>query len=262
MGALPLAAGTTARDIDADGVPAILCERDGANDDVVFIYFHGGGYRIASALAYRSYGTHLASACRVRVLLVDYRLAPENKFPAAVDDAVASYRWVLAQGTSANRVVIGGDSAGGGLTAALLLSARDHGLPRPAGGVCLSPWVDLTNTAFTYETRADTDTMFSKSAADQAAGLYLDGHDPTDPLASPVFGDWSGIPPLLIQVGDVEVLLDDAARLADAARQAGVDVEHHVYAEMPHVWQLQYPAFPETVEAVDEIAAFIARVTS
>lgn len=261
MGNLPLAEGTSAKEIDAGGVPAIVVTRDAGQDDPTFLYFHGGGYRIASALAYRSYGSHLASACKARVVLVDYRLAPENPFPAAVDDAVASYRWLLDDGVPANRIILGGDSAGGGLTAALLLAAKQQGLPLPAGAVCLSPWVDLTITADSYDTRKDTDKMFGREAALAARELYLGDHDPTDPLASPVFGEWSGMPPLLIQVGDTESLLDDAARLAATATAAGVDVEHHVYPDMPHVWQLNYPAYPEAVDAVNEIAAFIARVT-
>jgi acetyl esterase/lipase len=261
MGNLPLADGTSATEVDANGVHAILCTRDGGDGDPVFVYFHGGGYRLASALAYRAYGSHLAKAAQARVLLVDYRLAPENPFPAAVDDALAAYQWVLDNGTPASRVVIGGDSAGGGLTAALLLAAKDRGMPLPAGGVCLSPWVDMTLTADTYETRAAVDKLFSKASAEEASTIYLVGHDPKDPLVSPVFGAWAGMPPLLIQVGDAEVLLDDAAQLASVAAAAGVDVEHHVYAEMPHVWQLSYPAYPEAVDAVTQIGEFVRRVT-
>jgi acetyl esterase/lipase len=262
MSGLPLAEGTSATEVDAGGVHAILCTREGGDGDPVFVYFHGGGYRLASALAYRAYGSHLAKACEARVLLVDYRLAPENPFPAAVDDAVAAYQWVLQQGTPAGRVVIGGDSAGGGLAAALLLALRDRGIALPAGGVCLSPWVDMTLTAGSYESRGTVDKLFSLASAEEASKLYLAGHDPKDPLVSPVFGSWSGMPPLLIQVGDAEVLLDDAAQLASVAAAAGVDVEHHVYAEMPHVWQMSYPAYPEAVDAVEQIAVFVRRVTA
>jgi monoterpene epsilon-lactone hydrolase len=262
MGGLPLAEGTSAAEVDAGGVRSILCTRDGGDGDPVFVYFHGGGYRLASALAYRAYGSNLAKACEARVLLVDYRLAPENPFPAAVDDAVAAYQWVLQQGTPPGRVVIGGDSAGGGLTAALLLALRDRGVALPAGAVCLSPWVDMTLTAGSYESRAAADKLFSLASAEEASKLYLNGHDPKDPLVSPVFGSWTGMPPLLIQVGDAEVLLDDAAQLASVAAAAGVDVEHHVYAEMPHVWQMSYPAFPEAVDAVRQIGDFVRRVTS
>jgi monoterpene epsilon-lactone hydrolase len=261
MGKLPLADGTTAEEVDADDFAGILCTRLEDAGDPTLVYFHGGGYRLASALAYRSFGSHLASVCRARVLLVDYRLAPENPYPAAVEDAVAAYRWVLAGGATPSQVVVAGDSAGGGLAAALLLALRDRGLPLPAGAILSSPWADLTITAATYSTNAATDALFSKASATEAAALYLGDHDPRDPFVSPVFGDWSGIPPLLIQVGDTEVLLDDSARLESVAGESGVEVSRHVYPDMPHVWQTSYPAYPEAVEAVEEMAAFIARVT-
>jgi acetyl esterase/lipase len=158
--------------------------------------------------------------------------------------------------------VIGGDSAGGGLAAALALRARDEGLPLPAGVVCLSPWADLTNRAGSYTRCAESDVLFSKMSADEAAGLYLNGADPSDPMASPVRGDWAGLSPLLIQASECEVLVDDATGLADEARRAGVDVELHLYPDMPHVWQMHYPLFPEAVQAVDQVCEFVARVTS
>ena len=262
MGNLPLAAGTSAEEVDAAGVSAIVCTRDGGEDDPWLVYFHGGGYRICSARAYRAHGSQLAAACRSRVLLVDYRLAPEHPFPTAVHDALAAYRWLLGQGVAPGRVVIAGDSAGGGLTAALLLAAARDGVALPAGGVCLSGWLDLTNSGETFTTNAATDVLFPKASADEAAGQYLQGQDATDPLASPLFGDWSGMPPLLLMNGSIESLAADSARLADTARAAGVDVTHTVYADMPHVWQTAYPAYPEAVQAVEEIAAFIARVTA
>lgn len=262
MGDLPLAEGTAAEALDANGVAAIVCTRAGGESDPWLVYFHGGGYRICSARAYRAHGSQLATACQARVLLVDYRLAPEHPFPAAVEDAVAAYRWLLDQGVDPGRVVAGGDSAGGGLTAALLLAAKRDGLPVPAGGILLSGWLDLTNEADSYERNAATDTMFPKSSADEAAALYLQGQDPRDPLASPVFGDWTGMPPLLVLNGSIESLYDDSVRITETARAAGVDVTHTVYEGMPHVWQTNYPAFPEAVQAVEEMAAFIERVTA
>jgi epsilon-lactone hydrolase len=157
MGQLPLAPGTTAVAVDANGVEAFLQMREGGDGDPLVIYFHGGGYRIASALAYRAYCSHFVARGGVRVLNVHYRLAPEHPFPAAVDDAVHAYEWALANGTPAARTVIAGDSAGGGLVAAALIAIRDRGLPLPAGGICLSPWVDLTNT-----NRAPTSTRCSR----------------------------------------------------------------------------------------------------
>ena len=158
-------------------------------------------------------------------------------------------------------VIISGDSAGGGLAAALALRVRDEGLSLPSGVVCLSPWTDLTNAGASYVRCADTDAWFSKSAADEVAANYLHGADPTDPRASPLRGDWSGMPPLLILASEAEVLADDATGLAETARRSGVDVELHVYPDMPHVWPLNYPKFPEAVQALEEISAFVARVT-
>jgi len=261
MGRLPLAEGTEARHVDAGGVPAILCERTGGAHDPFLVYFHGGGYCIASALAYRSFGSHLAKVCRARVLLVDYRLAPEHPFPAAVEDAFAAYRWVLDQGVQPSQVVIGGDSAGGGITAAVLLAARGRSLPLPAGGVCLSPWVDLTNSAASYRTHARSDPSFSKASAENYTAQYLPHGNVTDPLASPVFGDWVGSPSLLVLVSDAEVLHDDATRLADVARAAGAEVEYHEYSSVPHVWPFFYPSWPESQRALEQIAAFVTRVT-
>jgi acetyl esterase/lipase len=261
MGQLPLAPGTSAVAVDANGVEAFLQTRDGGDADPLVVYFHGGGYRIASALAYRAYCSHLVARAGVRVLNVHYRLAPEHPFPAAVDDAVAAYEWARAEGTAPSRIVLAGDSAGGGLVAAALVAIRDRGFPLPAGGICLSPWADLTNTNETYKTRADVDKMFSLASATEASGLYLKGQDAKSPLASPIFADLTGLPALLILVGDAEVLLDDSRMLAERATAAGVPNELFVYQDMPHVWMLNYPAYPEAAQAFDQIASFVARVT-
>jgi acetyl esterase/lipase len=264
MSQMPLAAGVVAVEGPIGGVPAIECrpEGDGADPTLpVVLYLHGGGFRIASALAYRSYMSHLAAVIGARVVVIDYRLAPEHPYPAALQDVVAAYRGLLDQGVAPGRVVVAGDSAGGGLAASLVLSARAEGLPAPAGIVCSSPWADLTVTAKSYEANAATDRLFSRESAETAGAMYLAGHDPADPLVSPVFGDWVGAPPMLVQVGDVEVLLDDALRLAARASEAGVEVTLHVEPEMPHIWPMSYPAFPEAVAAVEEIAAFVHRVT-
>jgi monoterpene epsilon-lactone hydrolase len=262
MGGRPLAPDTTAVNIDAGGVPAIECRRNGGDRDPCIIYFHGGGYRLGSALAWRSYGSHLAAACKVGVVLVDYRLAPEHPFPAAVDDALRAYLWAVQQAAGDSAVIVGGDSAGGGLAAALVEWVAKRGDPLPAGAICLSPWADLTNTAGTFAGNAGRDTLFSKMAADEAAQLYLGDGDRTDPLASPVCGRWPAQVPLLIQVGDTEVLLDDAARLEGLGRDAGAPTFLHVYPDMLHVWQLQYPDLPDAVAAVEEIAAFVGRLAS
>jgi len=262
MAQLPLAEGTVAEPFVRSGVPGIECRPVDVPDDApIVLYFHGGGFRIASALAYRSYGSHLAAVLGARVLLVEYRLAPEHKFPKAVDDCFAVWESLLAEGIDTGRIVIAGDSAGGGLAASVTMHALADGV-LPAGVICCSPWVDLTITADTYDTNAESDKLFSRTSAEEAAPAYLGGADPMNPIASPLFGDWDGAPPLLILVGDVEVLLDDSRKLAEVARAAGVDVTLSIYPEMPHIWTMSYPAFPEAVEGVTEMAEFVARVTA
>ena len=262
MAQLPLAEGTVTQPFVRSGVPGIECRPvEMADDAPILLYFHGGGFRIASALAYRSYGSHLAAVLGARVLLVDYRLAPEHKFPKAVDDCFAVWESLLAEGIDTGRIVIAGDSAGGGLAASVTMHALADGV-LPAGVICCSPWVDLTITADTYDTNAESDKLFSRTSAEEAAPAYLGGADPMNPIASPLFGDWNGAPPLLILVGDTEVLLDDSRKLADVAKAAGVDVTLSVYPEMPHIWTMSYPAFPEAVEGVTEMAEFVARVTA
>ncbi len=262
MAQLPLAEGTVTQPFVRSGVPGIECRPvEMADDAPILLYFHGGGFRIASALAYRSYGSHLAAVLGARVLLVEYRLAPEHKFPKAVDDCFAVWESLLAEGIDTSRIVIAGDSAGGGLAASVTMHALADGV-LPAGVICCSPWVDLTITAATYDTNAESDKLFSRTSAEEAAPAYLGGADPMNPIASPLFGDWNGAPPLLILVGDAEVLLDDSRKLADVAKSAGVDVTLSVYPEMPHIWTMSYPAFPEAVEGVTEMAEFVARVTA
>ncbi len=261
MAQLPLAEGVEAVPFVRGGVSGIECRpKVLPHDAPVVVYLHGGGFRIASALAYRAYGSHLASVIGARVLLVDYRLAPENPFPAAVDDSFAVWESLLADGFDAHRIVIAGDSAGGGLAASVLLHTLADGVV-PAGVACFSPWVDLRVNGDTYESRAAVDKLFSREQALEASAAYLAGQDAADPIASPVLGDWKGAPPMLVMVGDAEVLLDDARALAAVATEAGVDVTLSVYDEMPHIWMMSYPAFPEAVKGVEEFAMFVHRVT-
>jgi len=263
VGQRPLADKVMTQPTDVNGVAAFWVvpeELADSSDCPVICYFHGGGYWAGSAAGWQSIGSFLARACGAKVLLVEYRLAPENPFPAAVQDALAAYRWLLTE-VAADRVVLAGDSAGGGLAPATLLALRDEGLALPAGCACLSPWSDLTNSGASFATNSETDQLFSKEAADQSAARYLGDADPTHPHASPVFGDWQGLPPLLIQAGGAEVLEDDARNLAAAAQAAGVNVRLEIFEDMPHVWQYAYPAFPEAVEAVENIARFVAEVT-
>ena len=212
-----------------------------------FLYFHGGGYAIGSPASHRHLVGALAAASRARAFALDYRRAPEHPFPAAVDDALAGYRGLLDAGIAPGSIVLGGDSAGGGLTVATLIAIRDRGLALPAAAVCISPWTDLTNEAESYRTHADRDPLVFQEDIDRWGAAYLSGTDPRTPLASPLHADLSGLPPLLIQVGSEEVLLDDSWRLAERCEAAGVETEIEVWDEMIHVWHW----FGEYLDAAD-----------
>ena len=237
--------------------PAEWLTPPGARTDAVLFYLHGGGYVIGSPRSHRHLAAALARAAGTRALLLDYRLAPEHPFPAALDDAVAAYEWLLADGIAPDRVVIAGDSAGGGLTVATLLALRDRRLPRPAGGVCISPWVDLTNSAASYRSKAAVDPIVTLEGIAQLTQAYLGGADPKLPLVSPLYADLRGLPPLLIHVGSDEVLLDDALGLAARAREAGVDVAVREWPAMIHVWHWFQPMLDEADRAIAEIGGFV-----
>jgi acetyl esterase/lipase len=221
------------------------------------LYLHGGGYVIGSPRSHRHLAAAIGRAAGTPTLLLDYRLAPEHPFPAAVDDAVAAYRWLLARGLSSDRIVVAGDSAGGGLTVALLLALRDRGVARPAGGVCISPWVDLTCSGASYATKAATDPIVTRDGVAAMAQAYAGTGDFKGPLVSPLFADLRGLPPLLVQVGSEEVLLDDAAGLSARARAAGVDVTYEEWPAMIHVWHWFLPMLDEAERAVATIGGFV-----
>ena len=220
------------------------------------LYLHGGGYVIGSPRSHRHLAAAIASAAAASALLLDYRLAPEHPFPAALDDAVAAYRWLLDHGVAPGGIVIAGDSAGGGLTVATLVALRDAGLPRPAAGVCISPWVDLTCSAPSYAAKAATDPIVDGQSVARMAAAYVGAADRRTPLASPLFADLAGLPPLLIHVGSEEVLLDDSTALADRAAKAGVEATLDVWPEMVHVWHWFLPMLDEAQAAIDRIGIF------
>jgi monoterpene epsilon-lactone hydrolase len=255
--AIPVPEGVAITPTDANGVPAEWTVCDGARDDVAIVYLHGGGYAMGSLNTHRGHCSRISRATRARVLAVDYRLAPEHPHPAAVEDAVAAVRFVCESGVAPGRIAVAGDSAGGGLALATLLALRDAGDPLPAAGVCISPWTDLALTGGTLETKAPEDPMVRTADLRLMADAYLAGRDPKAPLASPVYADLAGLPPLLVQVGSAEILLDDAVRVAERARKAGVEVELRVWQDMIHVWHAFAEMLPEGQQAVEEMAAFL-----
>jgi monoterpene epsilon-lactone hydrolase len=253
----PPPAGTRATPVAAGGVPCEWVAGPGADDGTVVVYLHGGGYVLGSAVTHRGLAARLAAACGATALVVDYRLAPEHPFPAAVDDAVAAYQWLLARGVDPGRIVLAGDSAGGGLAAATLVALRDARTPLPAAGVLLSPWVDLEAGGASLATNAGADPMVDPGALRLAAAAYLGDVPARHPLASPLHAGLARLPPLLVQVGTREVLLDDAVRFAARARAAGVDVALERWDGMIHVWHAFAPLLPEATDALDAIGAFV-----
>ena len=255
---LPTPADATLEPVDAGGVPAEFVAAPGADPAATILYLHGGGYAIGSAATHRSLAYNLSAASGARALTVDYRLAPEHAYPAAVEDATAAYRWLLQHGGTPARTVIAGDSAGGGLAVATLLNLRGgRAAPLPAGGFCISPWTDLAGTGASIKTNATRDPMVEEARLHRYAGLYANGADLREPLASPLYGELAGLPPLLIHVGSSEILLDDAIRLAERAQAADVDVELEVAPNMVHIWHLFAPMLGEGRAAVARAGRWI-----
>lgn len=218
----------------------VRCERvapRGALEGRTILYLHGGAYTLGSPRSHRPMVARIAEAARSVAIVVDYRLGPEHRFPAAVEDATAAYRDLLVQGADPRRVIVAGDSAGGGLAMALALALKGADLPQPAGFFVISPWADLTQSGASYGTKAESDPTISKAGLDENARMYLGGLDARDPLASPIFGDFEGVAPVLIQTGSEEALLSDSIVLADALAHARVEVRLEVWPEMIHVFQ-------------------------
>lgn len=242
--------------VDLGGVASTwFTPRHGPHDRVVF-YLHGGGYVSGSALGYSELIARVALASAARALAVDYRLAPEHPFPAALDDATAAWRALVASGVDPSRVVVAGDSAGGGLALALLVAIRDGGGPLPAAGALLSPWLDLGATGATIHEHREYDYL-TRDLLVGCADAYLAGADPGDPRASPLHADLAGLCPLLVQVGGAEALLDDSRRLVARARAAGIGVDLDVAPHMVHVWHFFAALLPESRSAIDRVGAFV-----
>ncbi len=247
--------------VGAGDVSAEWISVPGVSDDRVVLYLHGGGYMIGSMRTHRSPLSYLSRASGARVLGLNYRLAPEHPFPAAVQDSVAAYRWLLDEGVSPDRIVIGGDSCGGGLTIATLVALRYIGEPLPAAGISHSGWTDLAHTGDSFVTKAEADPLIDLEMLENMAATYLGDRSRTTPLASPYYADLRGLPPLLLQVGTAEVLLDDSIRFADRAKEAGVDVTLELWDDMPHVWQAFASFLPEAREALEHCGEFVKKHT-
>ncbi|MBN1303731.1 MAG: alpha/beta hydrolase [Anaerolineales bacterium] len=221
------------------------------------LYLHGGSYNSGSINSHGSLVANISNAALARSLIIEYRKAPEYLFPAAVEDALAAYRWLLSRDIPPQKIVLTGDSCGGGLALALLLKLKETGDPMPAAAVCLSPWTDLTCQGETWNANQKKDLVLDPYHLKASANLYLGDTDPYNPLASPLYGNLEGLPPLLIQVGSDEILLSDSTRFAEQAKAVGVDVTLEVWDQMPHEWHFAADYFPEARQAIEHIGNFV-----
>ena len=259
---MPVPDGVSFAPVDAGGVSAEWVTPPEVEGNRTILYLHGGGYVVGSLNTHRHVVSRLAQGAKARLLNVDYRLAPESPFPAALDDAMAAWQWHLANGGEAAHTAISGDSAGGGLTIALCMKLRDEGMALPACAAPISPWTDLTFSGDSMIERAERDPMLA--GADALSGMvmaYAQSTDATDPYVSPVFGTFDDLPPMMIQVGTEEVLYDDSTRVVKAIENANGSVEFRPWQDMMHVWHLLAGVAPEAEEGIAELAAYIAERT-
>ena len=261
--AQPLAADVTVTTAVLGGVPTAEITVDGIEPRHVVLYFHGGVYVIGDAFQAADLASQVGRRTRAKVISVDYRLAPEHPYPAAVDDALAAYQALLEGGTAPSDIALAGESAGGGLAVATLVNTRDHRLPLPAAAYVMSPYVDLTLAGTSMETRRDADPLFTRELLQERVNDYTAGQDAALPLMSPIFADLAGLPPLVIQAGTNELLLDDAVRLAGQAAAANVAVSLEITAGVPHVFQAYSAILDEGAAALDRAGQFLsAHLTS
>jgi epsilon-lactone hydrolase len=254
-----LSMGLSPAPVLAGGVPAEWLGDPAQVERPVLLFLHGGGYLAGSADTHRPLAAALGRRLSATVLLPDYRLAPEHPFPAAIDDALLAYRFLLGRGISPGRIVVAGDSAGGGLAVSLGVAARDAGLPLPAAIACFSPWADLALTGASIDENEERCSMLRREAVSKAATAYLGGASPRHPLASPIYADLSALPPLLVHSSADELLRDDGVRLAARARESRVQTEFELFSRVPHAWQHFELVLPEARASLDATAAFLLR---
>ncbi|MGO9703242.1 MAG: alpha/beta hydrolase [Xanthobacteraceae bacterium] len=261
LSTVPVAPDLKIETANAGGVAGLSIDAPGVRQDRVLLYLHGGGYVAGSANGYRSLVGELGRAAKARAVAIDYRLAPEHPFPAAVDDAVTAYRWLLDGGAPAKSIVLAGDSAGGGLIVATMMAVRDGGLPLPAAGLSISPWIDLDCTGGSMKSKAASDLALTQDGLLHVGRLYRGATkgDGRGGQLAPLTGNLSGLPPLLIQVGSAEILFDDATRLAERAGAADVSTRLEIWPNMPHVWHLFGFMLSEGRDAIRSAGTFLEK---
>lgn len=245
--------------IDVGGVSAEWVSTPNAVENHVILYLHGGGWVAGSINTHRGLVARISRSSKARVLIIDYRLAPEHPFPAGLDDCITAYKWLLSKGIKSENIVIAGDSAGGNLTLASLIKLRDDGITLPVAAVCLSPGTDATLSSESFKTKAEIDPFLTQEGIELMRSQYIEDKDRKNPLVSPLFADLQGLPPLLIHVGSSEILLDDSVRFAKRAKEAGVDVTLEIWEDMIHVFHAFAEWSPESQQAIEKVAEFIQK---
>lgn len=250
----------TSTPVVLNSVPGEWIKPHGPLTECIILFFHGGGYYSGSIVSHRYLVANIANSARARALIIDYRLAPENPFPAAIEDAITAYQWLISNGYNSNHIVVAGDSCGGGMAISILISQRDANEPLPAAAVCLSPWLDLACTGESWKGNADKDLMNDLGSNLESARYYLGETDPKTPLASPLYADLKCLPPILVQVGSDEIILSDSTSFAEKAQAAGIDIQLEVWEGMQHEWHFAANFMPEAQQAVDQIGEFINKI--
>ncbi len=257
----PLPADVKYHNVDADGIPSEWVSVKESREDFVLFYMHGGGYIVGSPTSHRDLISRMAREARMRALVPDFRLAPEHPFPTQIEDCVRAYQWLLKQGYTANHIVFAGESSGGALVISVLLALKEQQIPLPIAAIAISGMLDLEASSNTFKTNLSVDPSVDSERIFRLARLYIGDRDPKMPLASPIYANLTGLPPLLIQVSSVEVLLDDSIRLAQAARDCGGEVELEVWYGLPHAWHIYASILPEGQQAIVRAGKFARKYT-